>query len=263
MIRSLWTAKTGMDAEQTSMDVISNNLANVSTTGFKSTRTIFADLMYQTIRQPGAQNTQQNQVPSGLQVGLGTRPIATERIFTQGNPQMTGNAKDVAINGNGFFQVLMPDGTTAYTRDGSFQMDNQGQLVTASGYPIQPAITIPASATSLTIGSDGVVTITQPGSQLPVQIGSLQLATFVNNAGLDSVGENLYLETGSSGNANTTQPGLNGAGTLMQNYVEGSNVNVATELVNMIQTQRSYEMDSQAITTSNQMLERLVTMAQG
>ncbi len=263
MIRSLWTAKSGMDAEQTSMDVISNNLANVSTNGFKSTRPIFADLMYQTIRQPGAQSTQQNQIPNGLQIGLGTTPVATERLFTQGNPQMTGNSKDVAINGNGFFQVLMPDGTTAYTRDGSFQLDNQGQLVTASGYPVQPTITVPANATSLTIGSDGVVTITQNTSQLPVQIGSLQLATFINNAGLDSIGENLYLETGSSGNANTTQPGLNGAGTLMQNYVEGSNVNVATELVNMIQTQRSYEMDSQAITTSNQMLQRLVTMAQG
>jgi len=263
MIRSLWTAKTGMDAQQTEMDVIANNLANVSTTAFKSTRTVFEDLMYQTIRQPGAQSTQQNQIPSGMQVGLGTRPIATERIFTQGSPQMTGNSKDVAINGNGFFQVLMPDGSTAYTRDGSFQLDSQGQLVTASGYPIQPALTIPATATSLTIGSDGVVSITQPASQLPVQIGALQLATFVNPAGLDSIGENLYLETGSSGNANTTVPGLNGSGTLMQNYVEGSNVNVATELVNMIQTQRAYEMNSQAITTSNQMLQRLVTMAQG
>jgi flagellar basal-body rod protein FlgG len=262
MLRSLWTAKTGMDAQQNSMDVISNNLANVSTTAFKSSRIIFEDLLYQTIRQPGSQSTQQTEIPSGMQVGLGVRPIATERIFTQGNPQLTSNAQDVAINGNGFFQVLMPDGSTAYTRDGSFQLDSQGQLVTASGYPIQPALTIPVTATSLTIGSDGVVTITQPNSQLPVQIGALQLATFVNPAGLDSIGENLYLETGSSGNANTTVPGLNGSGTLMQNYVEGSNVNVATELVNMIETQRSYEMNSQAITTSNQMLERLVTMAQ-
>lgn len=263
MIPSLFTAKTGMDAQQTSMDVIANNLANVSTTAFKSTRVIFEDLLYQTVRQPGAQSTQQTQIPSGMQVGLGVRPIATERLFTQGNPQLTNNSKDVAINGNGFFQVLMPDGSTAYTRDGSFQLDSQGQLVTASGYPIQPAITIPSTATSLTIGSDGVVTITQPGSQLPVQIGALQLATFVNSAGLDSIGENLYLETGSSGNANTTVPGLNGAGTLMQNYVEASNVNVATELVNMIQTQRAYDMNSQAVTTSNQMLQRLETMVQG
>ncbi|TDK68320.1 flagellar basal-body rod protein FlgG [Sapientia aquatica] len=260
MIRSLWIAKTGLDAQQTQMDIISNNLANISTTGFKRTRAVFEDLMYQTIRQPGAQSTQQTQLPSGLQVGLGVRPVATERIFTQGNPSLTSNSKDVAINGNGFFQVLMPDGSTAYTRDGSFQLDNQGQLVTSSGYPIQPSLTVPATATSLTIGSDGVVTITQPGSALPVQIGSLQLANFVNPAGLDSIGENLYLETGSSGNANTTVPGLNGTGTLMQNYVESSNVNVAEELVNMIQTQRSYEMNSKAITTSNEMLQRLVQM---
>ena len=197
MIRSLWIAKTGMDAQQTQMDVISNNLANVSTTGFKGTRTIFEDLMYQTIRQPGGQSSQQTQLPTGLQVGLGVRPVATERIFTQGNPTLTNNAKDVAINGSGFLQVLMPDGSTAYTRDGSLQLDNQGQVVTSSGYPIQPSMTIPATATSLTIGSDGTVSITQPGSQLPVQIGSLQLTTFVNPAGLQSVGENLYLETGS------------------------------------------------------------------
>ena len=260
MLRSLWIAKTGMDAQQTQMDVIANNLANVSTTGFKASRTVFEDLLYQNERQPGAQSTQQTQLPSGLQIGLGVRPIATERIFTQGSPTLTSNAKDVAINGNGFFQVLMPDGSTAYTRDGSFQLDNQGQLVTASGYPIQPALTIPPTATSLTIGTDGVVTITQGNSQLPVQVGSLQLATFVNPAGLDSIGENLYLETGSSGTAATTVPGLNGSGTLMQNYVEGSNVNVAAELVNMIQTQRSYEMNSKAITTSNEMLQRLVQM---
>lgn len=261
MIRSLWTAKTGLDAQQTSMDVIANNLANVSTTGFKAVRPVFEDLLYQTVRQPGAQSSQQTQLPSGLQIGLGVRPIATERLFTQGSPQMTGNTKDIAINGNGFLQVLLPDGSTAYTRDGSLQLDNQGQLVTASGYPIQPAITIPSNATSLTIAQDGVVSVTQPGSQLPVQVGAMQLATFVNPAGLDAIGENLYLETGSSGNANTTVPGLNGSGSLMQNYVEGSNVNVATELVTMIQTQRAYEINSQAITTSNQMLQRLVTMA--
>ncbi|MET3108461.1 flagellar basal-body rod protein FlgG [Oxalobacteraceae bacterium GrIS 2.11] len=263
MIPALWTAKTGLDAQQTKIDVIANNLANVSTTAFKSTRPIFEDLMYQTVRQPGAQSTQQTQIPSGLQIGLGVRAIATERIFTQGNPQLTSNSKDVAIDGPGFFQVLMPDGSTAYTRDGSFQMDSQGQLVTANGYPIQPAITIPATATSLTIGRDGVITVTQPGSQLPVQIGAMQLATFVNPAGLDAIGENMYLETGSSGNANTTVPGLNGSGTLMQSYVESSNVNVANELVSMIETQRAYEMNSQAITAADRMLQRLVTMAGG
>jgi len=256
--RSLWIAQTGLEAQQTKLDVITNNLANVSTTGFKSSRAIFADLLYQTIRQPGAQSTQQTQIPTGLQLGLGVRPIATERLFVQGNPQFTGNAKDVAINGKGFFQVLLPDGSTGYTRDGSFQLDNQGQLVTTGGYPIQPALTIPSTSTSLTIGNDGVVSVTQPGSQLPVQIGALQLATFVNEAGLDPIGDNLYLETGSSGSANTTVPGMNGAGVLMQNYTESSNVNVATELVNMIQTQRAYEMNSKAITTSNEMLQRLV-----
>lgn len=263
MVRSLWTAKSGMDAQQTAMDIISNNLANISTAGFKSSRPVFQDLLYQTIRQPGAQSSQQTQFPSGLQVGLGVQSVATERLFVQGTPQLTGNTKDVAINGNGFFQILMPDGSTAYTRDGNFQLDNQGQLVTSKGYPVQPAITIPSTARSLTIGNDGVVSITQPGSDLAVQVGSMQLATFINPAGLDAIGDNLYLETGSSGSPSTSNPGLNGTGTVMQNYVEGSNVNVATELVNMIQTQRAYEMNSQAITTSSQMLQRLVAMAQG
>lgn len=256
--RSLWIAQTGLEAQQTKLDVITNNLANVSTTGFKAARAIFADLLYQTLRQPGAQSTQQTQFPAGLQLGLGVQPIATERSFVQGNPQNTGNAKDVAINGRGFFQVLLPDGSTGYTRDGSFQLDNNGQFVTATGNPIQPAITIPPNSTSLTIGEDGTVSVTQPGSQLPVQVGSIQLATFVNEAGLDPIGDNLYLETGSSGSPNTTVPGLNGAGVLLQNYVESSNVNVATELVNMIQTQRAYEMNSKAITVSNEMLQRLV-----
>ena len=260
MIRSLWIAKTGLDAQQTQMDVVANNLANVSTTGFKRTRAVFEDLLYQTIRQPGAQSSQQTQLPTGLQVGLGVRLVATDRIFTQGNPQLTNNSTDVAINGAGFLQVLLPDGSTAYTRDGSLKRDNQGQVVTSSGYPIQPALTIPSNAQSLTIGTDGTVSITQPGSQLPVQIGSLQLATFVNPAGLQSMGENLFLETGSSGNANTNTPGTNGAGVLVQNYVEASNVNVAEELVSMIQTQRAYELNSKAITTSDQMLQRLTQM---
>ncbi|MFZ6773682.1 flagellar basal-body rod protein FlgG [Undibacterium sp. SXout7W] len=257
MIRSLWIAKTGLDAQQTQMDVITNNLANVSTTGFKRSRAVFEDLLYQTIRQPGAQSSQQTQLPSGLQLGTGVKPVATERIFTQGNLQQTGNSKDVAIQGEGFFQVLMPDGATAYTRDGSFQMDNQGQLVTSSGFVIQPAITIPANAQSITVGRDGTVSVTQPGSTAPVQVGSLQLATFINPAGLMSLGENLYVETAASGNPGTNTPGTNGAGLLVQNFVETSNVNVAEELVNMIQTQRAYEINSKAITTSDQMLQRL------
>jgi flagellar basal-body rod protein FlgG len=257
MIRSLWISKTGLDAQQTQMDVISNNLANVSTSGFKRSRAVFEDLLYQTMRQPGAQSSQQTQLPSGLQIGTGVRPVATERIFTQGNLQKTDNDKDVAIQGPGFFQVQMPDGTTAYTRDGSFQIDSQGQLVTSSGFLISPAITIPADARSLTVGRDGTVSVTLPGVAQPTQVGALQLATFINPAGLESRGENLYIETSASGTANTNTPGTNGAGLLSQGYVETSNVNVVEELVNMIQTQRAYEINSKAITTSDQMLQRI------
>lgn len=260
MIRSLWISKTGLDAQQTQMDVIANNLANVSTTGFKGSRAVFEDLIYQTLRQPGAQSTQQTQIPSGLQIGTGVRPISTERLQTQGNLSQTGNSLDVAIQGPGFFQVLMPDGTTSYTRDGSFQKNSQGQLVTSSGYTIQPAITIPVNAVSVTVGTDGTVSVTQPGSPNPVQIGSLQLATFINPTGLQSQGQNLYQETASSGTATVTTPGTNGSGTLNQGYVEASNVNVVAELVNMIQTQRAYEINSKAITTSDQMLQKLSQM---
>ncbi|CAG2157441.1 flagellar basal-body rod protein FlgG [Cupriavidus numazuensis] len=260
MIRSLWIAKTGLDAQQTQMDVISNNLANVSTNGFKRGRAVFEDLMYQNIRQPGALSSDQTTLPSGLQLGTGVRPVATERIHTQGNPQQTGNSKDVAIIGQGFFQVAMPDGTTAYTRDGSFQVDQNGQLVTSSGFVIQPAITIPANSTALTIGRDGTVSVTQPGSSNNVQVGQLQLATFMNPAGLESMGENLYVQTDASGAPNTTVPGLNGSGVLQQNYVEASNVNVVEELVSMIQTQRAYEINSKAVQTSDQMLQRLTQM---
>lgn len=260
MIRSLWISKTGLDAQQTQMDVIANNLANVSTNGFKRTRAVFEDLLYQNIRQPGAQSSQQTQLPSGLQLGTGVRSVATERNFTQGNLQETGNGKDVAIQGEGFFQVLLPDGATAYTRDGSFQVDNQGQLVTASGYAVQPAIIIPADATSLTIGRDGTISITQAGSANATEIGAMQLATFINPAGLMAKGENLYVETSASGNANTNTPGTNGSGTLSQGFVETSNVNVVEELVNMIQTQRAYEINSKSITTSDQMLQKLTQM---
>lgn len=260
MIRSLWISKTGLDAQQTQMDVIANNLANVSTNGFKRSRAVFEDLLYQTLRQPGAQSSQQTQLPSGLQIGTGVRPVATERVFTQGNLQQTGNSKDVAIQGQGFFQVLMPDGTTAYTRDGSFQSDSQGQLVTSSGYQIQPNITIPVNALSITIGRDGTVSVTQPGSSTPVEVGSLQLATFINPVGLQAVGENFYVETFSSGPPNINTPGIDGAGVLNQGYVETSNVNVVEELVNMIQTQRAYEINSKAIQTSDQMLQRLSQM---
>lgn len=260
MIRSLWIAKTGLDAQQTNLDVITNNLANVSTNGFKRSRAVFEDLLYQTLRQPGAQSSQQTVIPSGLQLGLGTRPIATERIHTQGNLQQTGNTLDVAIQGQGFFQILLPDGTTAYTRDGAFQRDANGQVVNASGFPLQPALTIPANVTSVTIGRDGTVSVQQAGQTAPTQIGTIQLATFVNPGGLESTGENLYVETASSGTPTPNTPGTNGAGLLNQSYVETSNVNVAEELVTMIQAQRAYEINSRAIQTSDQMLGRLAQL---
>jgi flagellar basal-body rod protein FlgG len=261
MIRSLWTASTGLNAQQVQIDIIANNLANVSTNGFKQARGIFADLLYQTLRQPGAQSSQTTQIPDGLQIGLGTTPVSTGRIFTQGSLQQTGNSLDMAIDGAGFFQVLLPDGTTAYTRDGSFQKDNQGQIVTANGYPLQPAITIPQNALTVTVGTDGVVSITQPGTPAgTVQIGTIQVATFINNGGLQSVGENLYLETASSGTPTPNTPGTNGSGVVVQNYVEASNVNVAQELVMMIQTQRAYELNSKVVATSDQMLARLTQL---
>ncbi len=260
MIRALWTAKTGLDGQQTSLDMIAHNLANVSTNGYKTMRPIFEDLLYQTIRQPGAQSSQQTQLPSGLQIGVGARVVATEHIFTQGNLQQTGNALDMAINGRGFFQILMPDGTTAYTRDGAFQVDNTGQVVTSSGYPLQPAITIPADALSVTIGADGTVSVTQPGSTAVNQVGTIQLASFINPNGLQSLGENLFAETAASGAPAPNTPGTNGLGLINQAFLETSNVNVAEELVNMIETQRAFEINSKAITTSDQMLQRLVQM---
>lgn len=257
MIRSLWISKTGLDAQQTQMDVLSNNLANVNTAGFKRSKAVFEDMLYQNIRQPGAQSSQQTNLPTGLQLGTGVRPVATSRVFTQGNLQQTGNNLDMAINGNGFFQVQMPDGTTGYSRDGSFRLDAQGQLVTSNGYPLIPAMTIPATAQSVTIAQDGTVSVTLPGSAASTQIGTIQLANFVNAAGLSAVGQNLFTETASSGTPNTANPGVGGHGTLSQGYVETSNVNVVEELVSMIQTQRAYEINSKAIKTSDEMLQRL------
>ena len=257
MIRSLWTAKTGLDAQQTHLDVISHNLANVSTNGFKRQRAVFEDLLYQNLRQPGAQSTQQTQIPSGLTIGVGVRTVATEHIHTQGSLQRTENSLDMAINGAGYFQIQMPDGTLAYTRSGAFQRDSTGQIVTPSGYPLSPAITIPADAIAITIGRDGIVSVTQTGNTTPTQLGNVQLATFVNPGGLQSTGENLFVETASSGTPTPNTPGSNGAGLLNQGMVETSNVNVAEELVNMIQTQRAYEMNSKVVSTSDQMLARL------
>ena len=260
MIKSLWTAKTGLESQQVQMDVISNNLANVSTNGFKRSRAVFEDLLYQNLRQPGASANTQDTLPSGLQVGVGVRPVATERLHTQGNLQSTENSRDLAINGRGFFQVLMVDGTTAYTRDGSFQLDENGQLVTAGGYPVEPAIIIPENALSITVSQDGVVSVTTPGSSQAEEVGQLSLSTFVNPTGLESIGQNLYLETGSSGPRNESIPGMNGTGQIYQGYVETSNVNVVEEMVNMIQTQRAYEINSKAVQTSDEMLSRLTQL---
>jgi flagellar basal-body rod protein FlgG len=252
---ALWTAKTGLDAQQTQMQVTANNLANVNTNGFKKSRAVFDDLLYQNVSQVGANTSQNTQSPSGLELGTGVRVVATEKNYLQGNLNTTGNSLDVAVQGRGFFQVLRPDGTLAYTRDGSFQVNAQGQLVNSSGYAVQPAITIPTGAQSVTIASDGVVSAQMPGQAAPTQVGTLQLADFINPAGLQDVGGNLAVESGSSGPAQTGNPGLNGLGTLVQGSLESSNVNVVEELVNMIETQRAYEMNSKAVETTDQMLQ--------
>ncbi|HEY6642617.1 flagellar basal-body rod protein FlgG [Povalibacter sp.] len=252
---ALWAAKTGLDAQQTRMAVTSNNLANVGTTGFKKGRAVFEDLLYQNFRQVGASTSQDTQAPTGLSLGTGVRVVATEKTFTQGNLAQTGNALDVAISGRGFFQVLMPDGTMGYTRDGSFKVSQQGELVTASGYSVQPGITLPDSAQSITIGKDGVITAQIAGQAAPTQIGSLQLFDFINPAGLQPRGENMYVESAASGTAQSGTPGLNGLGMTEQGSLEASNVNVVEELVTMIETQRAYEMNSKAISTTDQMLE--------
>ena len=257
MMRSLWIAKTGMEAQQTQLTTISNNLANVSTNGYKKSHAVFEDLMYQNLRQVGANSTEQATLPTGLQVGLGTRAVATSRSFTQGNLQQSDNPMDLAVSGNGFFQVAMPDGTTAYTRDGSFQVSATGQLVTNNGYALQPGITVPANATSVTVGADGTVSASVPGQALPQALGQVTLAGFVNPAGLEPRGQNLFAETAASGAPAVDAPGANGLGSLRQGFVETSNVNVVEELVAMIQTQRAYELNSKAIQTSDQMLQKL------
>ena len=252
--RALWVAKTGLDAQQTKMAVISNNLANVNTIGFKKSRAIFEDLVYQNIRQAGSQTTQNTELPTGLQLGTGVRTVATEKLHTQGNMQQTENSLDVAINGRGFFQILMPNGDINYTRDGSFKLDSTGQVVTSSGMTLEPNITIPTDALSISIGRDGTVSVVQPGSPDSVQLGQLELASFVNPAGLNPVGENLFSETVASGAPVVGTPGEDEFGAVFQGSLETSNVNVVEELVNMIETQRAYEMNSKAISTTDEML---------
>jgi len=255
MDQALWIAKTGLEAQQTRMAVTSNNLANVNTTGFKRSRAVFEDLLYQNNGQAGAQSSEDTQLNSGLMVGTGVRVVATEKIFNQGNLVQTGNSLDMAIEGRGFFQILTPDGALAYTRDGTFQVNADGEMVTSKGYTLQPGITIPDDALSVTIGNDGIVSVLQAGSSSPTELGTIQLANFVNPAGLQPIGQNLFLESGSSGSPQAGTPGLDGVGTLMQGSLETSNVNTVEELVNMIETQRAYEMNSKAIATAEQMLE--------
>lgn len=255
MTSALWNAQTGLEAQQMRMTVISNNLANANTTGFKRDRAVFEDLIYQNIIQPGADSSQNTQVPTGLLLGTGTRVVATEKLFTQGNLAQTDAPLDVAIQGRGFFEIQLPDGTTAYTRDGSFTLDSQGQLVNSSGYPLQPSITIPPNTLTITIGVDGVVSALSSGATAPTQVGNIQLVDFVNETGLQARGENLYLETASSGSPTPGTPGQGGLGTIIQGALETSNVNVVEELVNMIETQRTYEVNSRAIETADSMLQ--------
>lgn len=255
MNQALWIAKTGLDAQQTKMSVISNNLANASTSAYKRSRAVFEDLLYQNQRQPGAQSSQDTLFPTGLMIGTGVRTVATEKLFSQGNMSQTENPMDIGIDGQGFFQVMMPDGNLAFTRAGELQVDNQGQLVNSSGFAVQPSVTIPQDALSLTIAEDGTVSVTQPGNATSLQVGTIQLADFVNPAGLQPMGSNLFLETSASGAPQTGNPGVNGLGTLLQGFIEESNVNVVEELVSMIETQRAYEMNSRSISTSDQMLQ--------
>ena len=257
MNSALWVAKTGLDAQQTRLSVIANNLANANTMGFKRGRAVFEDLLYQNVRHVGAQSSEDTQLPSGLSVGTGVRLVATEKNHAQGNLVVTEGNLDMAIQGRGYFQVLRPDGSISYTRDGSFQTNGQGQIVTAGGYQLQPAISVPADAQSLTIGSDGIVSVRLPGNATPSQIGNIQVADFPNPVGLQPIGENLFLESASSGAPQVGTPGTNGVGSIVQGSLESSNVNSVKELVDLIETQRTYEMNSKAISTADQMLQYL------
>ena len=255
MLAALWVSKTGLAAQDTALRVISNNLANSSTVGFKKDRPVFQDLLYQIQRQPGAQASQETQLPSGLQLGTGVRTAGTQKVFTEGSLQITDNSLDVAINGRGFFQILQPDGTLGYTRDGEFHLDANGQVVTANGDPLQPALTIPETAQTVTIGRDGTVTVVLAGQATNTEVGNVQTVDFINPAGLQAIGSNLFRETASSGAPQEGTPGLNGLGAMEQGMLENSNVSVVEELVTMITTQRAYEMNSKVISTADQMLQ--------
>lgn len=251
----LWVSKSGLDAQQTNITIISNNLANVNTHGFKKSQAIFKDLMYQKIRQPGGEAEGGNQLPSGMMLGTGTKLSGTEKNFSEGSPLRTDGALDMFISGKGFFQVLRSDGTLGYTRDGKFQVDSTGSVLTSEGLALQPAITIPTNATGINIGKDGVVEVSVPGSTTATNVGTLQLADFINPAGLEPIGDNLYIETAASGTPTTGAPNANGMGAIEQGALESSNVNVVEELVNLIQTQRAYEMNAKSVETVDNMLQ--------
>lgn len=257
MHAALWVSKTGLSAQDTKLTTISNNLANVSTVGFKRDRAVFQDLLYQKQRQPGGQSSENTQLPSGLQLGTGVRTVATQKVFTTGSLQVTEQPLDIAVNGRGFFQIQMPDGTLAYTRDGQFQVNSEGQVVTSNGFLMEPNIAVPADADSITISRDGLVNITVPGDPNPQQIGQITVADFINPAGLESAGNNLFLETAASGAPIVGIGGQDGIGTLEQGMLENSNVSAVEELVNMITTQRAYEMNSKVVSTADQMLQNL------
>ena len=254
-MRALWTASTGMEAQQLEISNIANNLANTNTTGYKESRVNFEDLFYQTIKSPGAYSSEYTQVPTGIQIGLGTKVSSIEKEFTQGDLQKTSNPLDLAIQGQGFFQIQMPSGESAYTRDGTLQTNSQGQLVDANGYQVVPPITIPPNATSISISQNGTVSAVVAGQTNPVQIGTITLANFINPAGLNSIGNNLYLQTSASGVPQIGTPGQNGIGTIQQGFLEMSNVNLVGQMVSMITAQNAYTIDSKAITIANQMLQ--------
>ncbi len=255
MIRSLWTAATGMQAQTSNIDVISNNLANVNTAGFKRSRADFQDLLYDTLQPPGASNGGDSQVPTGIQIGHGTRTVSTHKIFVQGDFQNTQNELDMAIEGQGFFQIVQANGDIGYTRAGNFKIDSEGRIVSPDGFLMEPEITIPVDALAISIGSTGIVEVLQAGQTQPTQIGTLELARFINPAGLQSIGRNLFIGTGASGEATTGQPGEDGFGTIAQGYLEMSNVSVVDEMVNMITAQRAYEINSKAIQAADDMLQ--------
>lgn len=260
MMRSLYSGASGMQAQTMNVDVISNNLANINTVGFKKSRPEFQDLMYQTLREPGAKSTISTEIPTGMQVGLGVKPVAINRIFTQGNFKHTGSQLDMVIEGDGFYQVTMPDGTIGYTRAGNFSRDSTGRVVTNEGYPLEPAITIPADAISITVGNDGTMSVLRPGETTATEVGSIQLVKFINPAGLKSLGKNLYLNTTSSGDPIQGTPGLEGLGSIAQGFQEMSNVDIVEELVGLIVAQRAYETSSKAIRASDQMLRNAIQL---